>query len=57
MISIMVYNMDYRMILNPVSIYQSHICGPRMLQNHSQPQHGLIWVYSHFMVEQLHMDI
>ena len=38
-------------------IYQPHICGLRMMQNHGQPKHGLIWVYFHLMVEQLHMDI
>ena len=40
-------------------IYQPQICGPWLMQNHSQnqPKHGLMWIYSHLMVEQLHMDI
>ena len=44
-------------ILNQMLIYQPHICGPRMMQNHGQPKHGLTWVYFQLMVEHLHMDI
>ena len=33
------------------------IYGPRMMQNFNQPKHGLMWAYSHLMMEQLHMDI
>ena len=38
-------------------IYQPHICGPKMMQNHSQPKHGLMWIYSHLTAEQVLMDI
>ena len=41
------YNMDQRKTLNPMLICQPHICGPRMIQNHSQSKHGLMWVHSH----------
>ena len=37
-------------VLTPMLIYLPHICGPRMMQNHSQPKHGLLWVYSHIIV-------
>ena len=49
MTSIRVYNVDKRKILILMLIYQPHICGPRMMQNLSQPKHGLMWVYSHLI--------
>ena len=52
MTNIMVHNMDYRMILIHMLIYQSHICVPRMMQNSNQPKCGLIWVYFNLIVEQ-----
>ena len=30
-------------------MYQPHICGPRMMQNHSQLKHGLILVCSYLV--------